>query len=202
MQSEAAAGVAASLHELQHAPGEPRLPRDLHQEGPHRRRQRARLEYHGVAECERGHEMPVGEVCGEVEGPEYRQHPARVHGRAGAGAGLLRGHEAHALAEAHVHLGGDEPSLLPGLPARLADLAGDQVRELFLTRLGAVAEPAQHRGARLEAGGRPARERPTGSRHGGVHGVLVRDLEGPQQVGGVGGRAALEGLRHGTRGGG
>jgi hypothetical protein len=126
-------------------------------------------------------------MSGEVEGPEHRQHPSRVHGRACRRAGFEGRHETHPLTEGHVHLGGDQPGLLVSLPARLADLPRDQPAELVLARLGAVAEAAQQGGSRLETRSRPPDEGPPCPGHGVVHGSLVRDLEAAEQVAVVGG---------------
>jgi hypothetical protein len=145
-------------------------------------RQLAWLEDHAVAGGQGGDDVAVGQVHGEVERAQHRQHAAGLEAGLGPRPAVQRRHQAHALLQRHVHLGRQQCRLAARVPQRLAHLARDARRQVVRSASRQVPEALQHRGARLVSRVAPGRERGAGAADGLFHRGGVGDGETAQLV--------------------
>ena len=101
---------------------------------------------------------PFGRCAGKLNGPSTASTPRGWKVARAPGAAFDRAHELHAGAERGVDLRREQARLGARVPERLADLARDELRQLFGALVRERGEAAQHGGARLEARVAPRRE--------------------------------------------
>ena len=141
----------------------------------------ARLEDHRVAGDQRGNDVAVGQVRGEIIRPQHRHDAVRfVADRGGALQRAVQFALAGALGiggDRDIHLGDDRLDLGAGFPHRLAGLARDQLGELVVLLARFVGEAADE----LDAGGERLRGPRRPSAAGPVHGrVDIADVTAPE----------------------
>ena len=89
-------GLAPALHQLDHPIGQARRAPAIDHRRADSRAQFRRLENHGIACQQRGNDMAIGQVAGEVVGAQHHHHPMRAM----AQYRLAKRHRAAALAGA------------------------------------------------------------------------------------------------------
>ncbi len=72
------AGVAPALHQIERAIGKPRLGPAPRHDLADQRRFLGRLEHHRIAGQQRGDDVAVRQVAGEVVRPQHRHHAMRA----------------------------------------------------------------------------------------------------------------------------
>ncbi len=179
------AGLARALYDLQHVFGQTSFAPGVRHRRADRRGQFGRLEHHRVPGEQRGHDMAIGQVAGEVVRPQHRHHPVR----AVAQDGFAERHRAALFARAF-GLGGDRQfdladhraDFLRGFPQRLAGFARDQLGEVGGARLQHGGIGARDGHPFRDRGAPPVAKRHTGARDRCIDIRAARDRTGPDGV--------------------
>jgi hypothetical protein len=168
-------------------------------EGAGRGRLFGRLEHYRIARDQRGDDVAVGQMRGEIIRAQHRQHAVRLvaqrHAAAHRGIELALAGAFGEGAGRNVDLGDYRIDLGLGFPQRLAGLARDQVGERVAARaddIGVAAQGLDTEGDRLGRPGGPAFARSRDFTIG------IADRVAPQQVAGrrfVGKKFTRHGLR-------
>ncbi len=172
MPGERLADVRAARDQPQHLFGHAGAVEQFDQPCADRRGLFGRFEQHRIARDQRGHDMPVGQVGGEIIGAENREgamgfvthRVAQAHRALDAPVGCALGIGFHR----NIDLVANRFDFGARFPKRLSRLARDQVGKVFGVGLYPIDEAAQRFGAEGDRLCRPLRPRPARDLYFGV----------------------------------